>query len=376
MCPSFGYARDGMVRKIVFSLILIAFLVAALEIGAAAFLYHVHRDRIAVLSVEEPHWSATAGAIQIGLQTVLPGRYPDAQRSRRMTRLPEGFFSPDEEQGYRANPGHYVFRYSALRGGKREHVDTDVTINSDGTRFTGARPEEPRRHIYVLGDSFMFGDGVSDQQTLGFLLQAAFPKDAVHVHALGGWSWSNALVVLRQLKDRVRPGDVVVLGYAYYYKERHVAAPARLRSIRDWMASSVPDVVLDPKEKLLRARLVGTQDGEGRLVLDTIAMHCKFAPENCTAPEPTLEYSDKVSKALLRAIAAATPAEVKLVHLFGPTNDAALAGLPANVELIRARPEDFSYVMRDDVMGFDDHGGPYWHHAIYTKVKQAISRGG
>ena len=360
-----------MLRKSVFSLVLTALLVVAFEIGSAVFLYHAHQDRLAARSPAAPHWSATVGAIQAGLQTALPERYPDAQRSRRMERLPAGFFSPDEAQGYRANPGAYVFRYSALRGGKREHVDTDVTINPDGTRFTGAAPAEPQRRIFVLGDSFMFGDGVNDGQTLGFLLQAAFAQDAVHVHALGGWSWPNALVTLRQLEGRVRPGDVVVLGYAHYYKERHVAAPARLRSIRDWMASSFPDVVLDPKDRLLRARL----DGEGKLTLDTIAMHCKFAPENCAAPEPTLEYSDKVSKALLQAIAAATPAQVKLVHLFGPTDDAVLAGLPANVELVRARPEDFSYAMRDDVMGFDDHGGPYWHHAIYTKVRAAISRG-
>jgi hypothetical protein len=364
-----------MVRKIVFSLVLTALLVVAFEIGSAVFLYHAHQDRLAAQSAAAPHWSATAGAIRTGLQTVLPERYPDAQRSRRMERLPTNgsgaFFSPDEAQGYRANPGAYVFRYSALRGGKREHVDTDVTINPDGTRFTGAAPAEPQRRIFVLGDSFMFGDGVNDGQTLGFLLQAAFARDAVHVHALGGWSWPNALVTLRQLEGRVRPGDVVVLGYAHYYKERHVAAPARLRSIRDWMASSFPDVVLDPKDRLLRARL----DGEGKLTLDTIAMHCKFAPESCTAPEPTLEYSDRVSKALLQAIAAATPAQVKLVHLFGPANDAVLTGLPVNVELVRARPEDFSYAMRDDVMGFDDHGGPYWHHAIYTKVRAAISRG-
>jgi hypothetical protein len=359
-----------MVRKIVFSLILTALLVAALEIGSAAFLYHANHDRLAARSVAAPHWSATVGAVQAGLQTVLPGRFPDEQRSRRMERLPAGFFSPDEAQGYRANPGRYIFRYSALRGGRREHVDTEVTINPDGTRFTGTAPAEPRRRIFMLGDSFMFGDGVNDGQTMGFLLQAAFPRDAVHVHALGGWSWPNALVTLRQLGDRVRPGDVVVLGYAFYYKERHVAAPARLRSIRDWMASSFPDVVLDPKDRLLRARL----DGDGKLTLDTIAMHCKFAPETCTAPEPTLDYSDRVSKALLAAIAAATPAQVKLVQIFGPTNDAVLTGLPANVELIRARPEDFSYAMRDDVMGFDDHGGPYWHHAIFTKLRAAISR--
>ena len=35
--------------------------------------------------------------------------------------------------------------------------------------------------------------------------------------------------------------------------------------------------------------------------------------------------------------------------------------------------QDFIYAMRDDVMGFDDHGGPYWHHAIYARLSQSIA---
>jgi hypothetical protein len=40
---------------------------------------------------------------------------------------------------------------------------------------------------------------------------------------------------------------------------------------------------------------------------------------------------------------------------------------------VSATPEDFSSVMRDDVMGFDDHGGPYWHYAIYSRINQSIA---
>jgi hypothetical protein len=30
-------------------------------------------------------------------------------------------------------------------------------------------------------------------------------------------------------------------------------------------------------------------------------------------------------------------------------------------------------MMRDDIMGFDDHGGPYWHYAIYSRIRQSIA---
>src|SRR5258708_23231495 len=75
---------------------------------------------------------------------------------------------------------------------------------------------------------------------------------------------------------------------------------------------------------------------------------------------------------LLRSIAAKTSAKIYLVHFFGPKNDPVLAKLPGNVELVAATPEDFPYVMRDDVMGFDDHGRPYWHDSIYSRLPQAI----
>ena len=169
-----------------------------------------------------------------------------------------------------------------------------------------------------------------------------------------------------RIKDQVRPDDVVILGYAWYYKERHVAAPARLRSIRDWMATSFPQTELSPKDRLIRARL----DGAGRLVLDTIAMHCKFDPAYCSSADPSPDETDRVSIALLRAIAEKSRAKIYLLHFFGPKDDPVLAGLPGNVELIEATPADFSYVMRDDIMGFDDHGGPYWHYAMYSRLMQ------
>ena len=355
-------------RKAVFYAILVAIVAVALEIASSAFLYAVNKDRIASLpgSPSEP---ATFLAVRTGLSWLMPGSFPDPATYRRMTRLPAGFFAEDPEQGYRANPGRYVFRYSGMKQGRVEHLDAVVTIKADGTRFSGNTPADAARRVFVLGDSYVFGDGVNDEQTFGFLLQAAFPDAAVHVHALAGYSWANALVTMERIKDRIRPGDVVVLGYAAYYKERHVAAPSRLRSIRDWMASTFPEVELDPKDRLIRAQF----DKDGRLALDTIAMHCKFDPAYCERPAPSAEYVDKVSSELLRAIAAKTIEKVYLLHMFGPKNDPVLQNLPANVDLIPATPQDFSHVMQDNIMGLDDHGGPYWHYAMYAKLKPVIA---
>ena len=359
----------SVAKKAAFYAILALLVLAASELVSSAFLFFAYRDQIAEPVAGAP-LPATVLVLRRGLDWLLPGSAPDPAAYRRMTRIPQDFFSEDPEQGYRARPGRYIFRYSRLHGGVPEHLDSVVTIKGDGTRFTGNAPAAPARRIYVLGNSFVFGDGVNDEQTFSFLLQSALPRDAVHLHALSGYSWANALVTMERIKDRIQPGDIVVLGYAWYYKERHVEAPARLRAIRDWMATSFPETELSAKDRLVRARL----DGASQLVLDTIPMHCKFNPDYCTGPEPTADYTDRVSKALLRSIAAKSGARIYLVHFFGPRNDPVLADLPANVELVAATPEDFSYVMRDDIMGFDDHGGPYWHYALYSRIHQSIAQ--
>jgi len=355
-------------KKAIFYAILAAIVLVALEIGASAFLYAVNKDRIAALP-GPPSEPAILLALRTGLSWLLPGSFPDPATYRRMTRLPAGFFAEDAEQGYRANPGRYVFRYSGMRQGKVEHLDAVVTINPDGTRFTGNAPAAAARRIFVLGDSYVFGDGVNDQQTFAFLLQTAFPDAVVQLHALAGYSWANALVTMQRIRDRIRPGDIVILGYALYYKERHVAAPARLRSIRDWMASTFPEVELDPKDRVIRARL----DPSKRLALDTIPMHCKFDPAYCAGPDPAADEVDKVSRELLRSIASTTTEKILLLHMFGPKSDPVLQELPGNVEVVAATPQDFSYVMQDNIMGLDDHGGPYWHYAMFTKLSEVIA---
>jgi hypothetical protein len=347
----------SLFKKVAFYAVLAAVVAAALEVVSSAFLYLAHRSEIASLAGRPPG-AATLAALGEMRDWLFPQPYT------HMARIPQDFFAEDAEQGYRANPGRYVFRYFRRRGDTLDHLDTVVTINADGTRFTGPAPAAAAKRIFVLGDSFVFGDGVNDEQTFSFLLQAGLPRAEVHLLALGGYSWPNALVTLRRIADRIRPGDAVVLGYAWYYKERHVAAPARLRSIRDWMATSFPQTEPNPKDRLARARL----DAAGALVLDTIPMHCKFAPANCSAAEPTPEETDKVSIALLHAIAERSRAKIYLLHFFGPRDDPVLKELPGTVELIEATPEDFPYVMRDDIMGFDEHGGPYWHYAMYSRL--------
>ena len=120
----------------------------------------------------------------------------------------------------------------------------------------------------------------------------------------------------------------------------------------------------------MRARL----DGASQLMLDTIPMHCKFNPDYCTGAEPTAGLHGQGVEGTL-AIHRGEERRQDLSRPFLRSQERPCARrLPANVELVAATPEDFSYVMRDDIMGFDDHGGPYWHYALYSRIHQSFGR--
>src|SRR6266567_1798502 len=61
----------------------------------------------------------------------------------------------------------------------------------------------------------------------------------------------------------------------------------------------------------------------------------------CEQNNPSNDYVDRLSKALLTLIAKQTTAKVFLLHFSGPSNDPVLSQLPPNVELISALPKDF-----------------------------------
>ena len=77
-------------------------------------------------------------------------------------------------------------RFAKRASGTLEYLNTKITIMTDGTRFTGSLPEQPFRHVYVFGDSCVFGGGVNDEQTFTYLLQSVFRRSAFHLYAMGG----------------------------------------------------------------------------------------------------------------------------------------------------------------------------------------------
>ena len=118
--------------------------------------------------------------------------------------LPEPFFVPDRLLGYSAPPGRYIHTYlrRQLPDGDWQAFKTKVTINSDGSRWTGNIPDAQRPVIYVFGDSHVFGSGVNDEQTFSYHLQQAIPEKKVKLFALGGYGLNQAYLRFNDLKTK------------------------------------------------------------------------------------------------------------------------------------------------------------------------------
>lgn len=352
-------------KYILFHALMILMVLLLVETASSLLLYFKYRNSIPELSGE-----GLRPATGTLINTAITKFTRKTLFFDKVSYIPNSFIVPDAAQGYKAAPGEYIVRFTKRASGTLEHLNTKITIMTDGTRFTGSLPEQPLRHVYVFGDSCVFGGGVNDEQTFTYLLQSVFRRSAFHLYAMGGYSWSNAYINIMKIKENITADDIIIMGYAAFYKERHIPSPSRLKYLQDWIDDTHPTQPLNPEIKVLHTQM----NEAGDITFDTIPAYCRFNKTYCEQNNPSNDYVDRLSKALLTLIVKQTKAKVFLLHFSGPSSDPVLSQLPPNVELISALPQDFDYKIQDDILGFDDHPGPYWHHAMYSKLKERLGR--
>jgi hypothetical protein len=212
----------------------------------------------------------------------------------------------------------------------------------------------------------MFGTGVSDEQTFGYLVQQARPDLHVRLFALGGYGLTQAFLNFERLRRGLTSDDVIVIGYADWYDPRNVVAPSWLRQIEAFnrharLATAPFDL---PAASLAP---------DGSIRISRIPQNCELNNGYCHQPDPAESVLTGVSAAIINHIARNTAARVYLLYFDGDGHNPALAHLDDRVILVSARPADFGSFVRDDVAGFDGHPGPYWHYAISRKLLTVLA---
>jgi GDSL-like lipase/acylhydrolase family protein len=178
----------GSRRKALFTILLVCLLLAAVETGARLILSYppvfrrVARQSDAAWRLE---WARRHAAHA-------PSRY--------------SFDLYHPTRGWTLKPG--LNHYPMARG-------KTLTTNSKGIRNAAEVPYGRRsqgERILVLGDSFTFGEDVSDDETYSDALGRLLPEAEVLNFGVHGYGLDQMLLYLREEGVRYRP-DWVILGY-------------------------------------------------------------------------------------------------------------------------------------------------------------------
>ncbi len=287
------------------------------------------------------------------------------------TAFPHGMFASDNVLGWSVPPGQYTvnFKHRVNSYSEWEVLPTKVTINDDRSRWTGVVSNPAKPNIYIFGDSAVFGWGVNDEQTFAYHLQMAQPDYNVKLFAVAGYGLVHNYLQFLQMKEGIHPTDIVVIGYADYYDARNVAAPSRLREIDATLKSQFPGGIPAGAYKFTpRAEL---RDGD-RLTISLVEQDCDVIVDYCKQPDPPQSYLTAVSARLINEMSRSAAAQTIVLHIDGSKSNPVFSALDKNIKHVSALQEDFGYFIRDSVLHFDNHPGPYWHYAISRKLLSVI----
>jgi hypothetical protein len=129
--------------------------------------------------------------------------------------------------------GHYTFDiYDPSKGWRPKPNLRDVRVfdnkilntNSKGLRgkkdFSYIKDKE-RLRILIIGDSFTFGDEVSDDETYSYYLQQMLPHTEVINMGVHGYGHDQMLILLREEGVKYEP-DIVILGFLPLDRSRNI----------------------------------------------------------------------------------------------------------------------------------------------------------
>ena len=98
-------------------------------------------------------------------------------------------------------------------------VFNEKTLNTNSKGFRGqidhSYDKDPdKKRILIIGDSFTFGDEVSDDETYSYYLQKMFADAEIINMGVHGFGHDQMLILLKEEGIRYKP-DIIILGFIY-----------------------------------------------------------------------------------------------------------------------------------------------------------------
>lgn len=157
----------------------------------------------------------TLGATELIARVMFPGfADPDAYLDRAFERLLNSSIEFDPSGENFSKKFGFVLKPNSQRTHKTaEYVYTSRT-NSLGFRSREIGPKQQAEHrVMLLGDSFFWGVGVEESETIAAVIERAGPpRLSVHNFSVIGYNTVQQLIVARSYIDELKP-DHVILGF-------------------------------------------------------------------------------------------------------------------------------------------------------------------
>ncbi len=102
---------------------------------------------------------------------------------------------------------------------RNESVFDNKILNTNSSGFRGQVDyhnvkDQKRTRIVILGDSYTFGDEVSDNETYSHYLQELLPETEIVNLGVHGYGHDQMLILFKENQEELNP-DIVILGFVY-----------------------------------------------------------------------------------------------------------------------------------------------------------------
>jgi hypothetical protein len=275
-------------------------------------------------------------------------------------------FYLDPVLGFAVHPGQYEINEQFE--GQRHRFQ--LTINNGGLRATSYSPTQASRHIYISGDSGIFGWGLNDEDTIPWLLQGRLPQYEVVNWSLTRYSTVHALLQLQQARAQIAPEDIVVLTYHPTDVETNVALPSIFRDFSDGLEAQLSEAgfvaAIDYP--------FGAFDDQGRFVVRRIKLSCflRTAVADCGQVNVDQNAAMRITERAFDEIIALHAGRLVVAIVGGPDSDPVISHLRAKGVLVTDIRPTASEPESKDEIATDTHGGVFWNHLMFTRLLAAL----
>jgi hypothetical protein len=138
-------------------------------------------------------------------------------------------FTRDPLSGWTLLPGTFELLLA-----KRDRRSL-ITINQDSSRITSNHSVTERATssgIVFIGDSYTFGEGLDNNETMAWQVQQQLPEINVYNFGVPGYGTCQSWLRVRKLLSNGIRANVLVYGFSDFHEERNILAPQM-----DWVTA-------------------------------------------------------------------------------------------------------------------------------------------